>query len=63
LDPTVQISLALGRRYPGLEGIARSYREAEQGLSLGRRLFGPGQVTFFGDLGIYRLLLGPKGKE
>ncbi|MBI3953392.1 MAG: helix-turn-helix domain-containing protein [Chloroflexi bacterium] len=58
-----QVSLALGRRHPGLEGITRSYREAEQGLSLGLRLFGPGHVTYFGDLGIYRLLLGLKGKE
>ena len=58
-----KVSLALGRHHPGLEGIALSYREAEQGLSLGLRLFGPGHITYFGDLGIYRLLLGLKNTQ
>jgi purine catabolism regulator len=31
-------------------------REAEQALSMGRRLFGPDSATSFGDLGLYRLL-------
>ena len=58
-----KVSLALGRHHPGLEGIALSYREAEQGLSLGMRLFGSGHITYFGDLGIYRLLLGLKNTQ
>lgn len=36
---------------------ARALDEAEQALTLGRRLFGEGSVTAFADLGVYRLLL------
>ncbi len=35
----------------------RAYDEAEQALLLGRQLFGPGNITAFSDLGVYRLLL------
>ena len=34
----------------------RAYREADQALSFGRRLFGPASVTDFRDLHVYRLL-------
>jgi purine catabolism regulator len=37
-----------------------SFREAEQALSMGLQLFGPGSVTCFADLGIYRLLFSLK---
>ena len=40
----------------GTAEIASSAREAEQALSMGRRLFGPDSATAFKDLGLYRLL-------
>jgi purine catabolism regulator len=50
------ISVAYGRPRTGIEGIRRSHQEARQALTLGRRLHGPGHLTGFDDLGIYRLI-------
>ncbi len=41
----------------GPSEVATAAREAEQALSIGRRLFGADAVTAFKDLGLYRLLL------
>ncbi|MBI4330541.1 MAG: helix-turn-helix domain-containing protein [Chloroflexi bacterium] len=54
------VALGLGRYYPGAGGIRLSLQEAEQALTLGVRLFGPGSATYFGDLGVYRLLFSLK---
>lgn len=51
-----QLSGGLGRLHPGLEGLSIAYEEAEQALHMSLRLFGTGALTYFGDLGIYRLL-------
>lgn len=50
------ISIAYGRSRAGVEGIRRSHQEARQALTLGRRLGGPGHLTAFDNLGIYRLI-------
>jgi PucR family transcriptional regulator, purine catabolism regulatory protein len=50
------VSLALGRPRAGLAGIRSSYQEARQALTLGRRLNGPGKITRFDELGVYRLI-------
>lgn len=50
------LTVGLGRPYDSPDGVKQSYQEAEQALSMGRRLFGPGSFTFFGDMGVYRLL-------
>jgi len=50
------VSLALGRPRSGLAGIRQSYQEAKQALALGRRLHGPGRITRFDELGVYRLI-------
>lgn len=47
----------LGRYYQNVEGLPKMATEAEKAVTMGLRLFGPGQLTFFGDLGVYRLLL------
>ncbi|HKR97998.1 MAG TPA: helix-turn-helix domain-containing protein [Candidatus Dormibacteraeota bacterium] len=47
----------IGRPRRGVDGVRASYREAEQALSLGRRLPGLGNVISFGQLGLHRLLL------
>lgn len=55
LRPAI-VSAGLGRLHPGLEGLQRGGREAEQALASGRQVFGSGHLTCFADLGIYRLL-------
>jgi len=50
------VSLGVGTLRDGLDGIRRSHQEARQALALGRRLSGPGHVTRFDDLGVYRLI-------
>lgn len=39
----------------------RAYTEAQQALALGRQLFGPNNITAFGDLHVYRLLAELRG--
>jgi purine catabolism regulator len=51
------ISLGMGRSCIAADGLKTSFHEAEQALMIGKRLFGEGSASFFGDLGIYRLLL------
>ena len=58
---TEVISLGVGRVHGGVHGIRRSHQEARQALTLGRRLHGPGHVTSFDDLGIYRLIFAAEG--
>jgi DNA-binding PucR family transcriptional regulator len=50
------LSLGVGTVREGLAGIRRSHAEARQALLLGRRLHGPGRLTVFADLGVYRLI-------
>jgi len=46
----------LGRTAKNLQDIPRSFREAQQALEIGRRLFGENKLHSFAQLGIYRLL-------
>jgi purine catabolism regulator len=55
------VSIAVGRVQQGLAGIRVSYQEAKQALSLGRRLHGPGRVTRFDELGVYRVIFAAEG--
>ena len=50
------ISIGIGRIRRDIEGIRISYREANQALAIGRRIFGHGHVSDFAELGVYRLL-------
>lgn len=54
------ISLGVGAIHVGTSGIRQSHQEAKQALTMSRRLYGPGQVTRFEDLGIYRLLFAAR---
>lgn len=56
------VSVGLGRPKPGIGGVRASYREAEQALTMGTRLFGGARVVAFGDLGLYRLLYAMHGQ-
>ncbi len=55
------VSVGLGRPKPGIAGVRASYREADQALTMGTRLFGSGRVVSFGELGLYRLLYALQG--
>jgi PucR family transcriptional regulator, purine catabolism regulatory protein len=46
----------MGRVAKDIQHISHSYREAQQALEIGRRLFGEGKIHYFAQLGIYRLL-------
>lgn len=50
------VSLGVGRIRHGLDGIRQSHQDARQALTIGRRLHGPGNVTLFERLGVYRLI-------
>jgi sugar diacid utilization regulator len=49
--------VAVGRAYPGLYGIARSYEEAREALTMASRLHADAPVVNAHDLLIYRVLL------
>ncbi|SRR5579875_310783 len=53
---TALYSCGLGRIAGDLQAIPQSFREAQQALEIGRRLFGEGRLHSFARLGIYRLL-------
>jgi PucR family transcriptional regulator, purine catabolism regulatory protein len=53
----------LGRLAKDVQQIPQSYREAQQALEIGRRLFGEGKLHSFARLGIYRLLFHLYGHE
>lgn len=53
---TEVVSMGVGRIRGGLEGIRQSHQDARQALTIGRRLQGPGNVTLFEKLGVYRLI-------
>ena len=55
------VSVGVGHGAPGPAEIARGYREAERALAIAGRLFAPGDLTFFSDLGVHRLLLALDG--
>jgi purine catabolism regulator len=51
-----EYSCGCGRIAQDLQGIPHSFREAQQALEIGRRLFGEGKLHPFARLGVYRLL-------
>lgn len=53
----------IGRLATVVQRIPQSYREAQQALEIGQRLFGEGNLHSFARLGIYRLLYHLYGHE
>jgi len=60
---TAGISCGIGRVAKNLQGIPQAYREAQQALEIGRRLFGEGKLHSFARLGVYRLLFHLNGQS
>jgi purine catabolism regulator len=56
-------SCGVGRVAQDLAGVPQSFREAQQALEIGRRLFGEGQIHSFARLGVYRLLFYLDGQD
>ena len=57
------ITVGIGRVAKDVQQISQSYREAQQALEIGRRLFGEGKIHYFARLGIYRLLFHLYGHQ
>ena len=53
----------IGRVAKNVQQISQSYREAQQALEIGRRLFGENKINYFARLGIYRLLFHLYGHQ
>ncbi len=51
------VSVGIGRFYPDVLLLRRSYQEACEALRLGRRVWGGRSVVHYDDLGVYRLVL------
>ena len=60
---TPAYSIGLGRAVQFLVDIPQSFREAQQALEIGRRLFGENKLHSFSHLGIYRLLFHLEGQS
>lgn len=55
-SPEVTVSIGLGRYCEDVMGIRDGFEQAVQSLSVGRVVNGPGSVTSFDELGVYRIL-------
>jgi hypothetical protein len=58
-----RISVGIGCACASPADLGRSWLEAVQALALGRRRFGEGAITCFGELGIWRFLLESQERE
>src|SRR5579863_849814 len=56
-------SVGIGRTAKKLQAIPQAYREAQQALEIGRKLFGEGKRHSFAQLGIFRLLFHLNGQS
>ncbi len=56
-------SAGIGRIAKNLRAIPQAYREAQQALEIGQKLFGSGKLHSFAQLGIYRLLFHLNGQS
>ncbi len=59
----VHVFGGVGTPQPGIAGVRSSSREAIQALSIAQKTAQSGQVVYFGDLKLYRLLDSLKGIE
>ena len=51
-DTAANICIGIGRYHPGIQGLARSYQDAQAALSLGHHFSGQNQVYCLDDLGV-----------
>lgn len=58
-----RLSCGIGRLARDIMTIPQSYKQAQQALDIGRRLFGDGHLHSFAQLGVYRLLFHLYGHQ
>lgn len=51
-----QYGIGVSRPYPGASGVPVGYQEARMALRLGHKVWGPGAITAYAELGLFRLL-------
>lgn len=56
LGGALTLSVGVGSARPGVEGVRKSFREARRAVAIGERLWGPGCLVAFEELGIFQLL-------
>lgn len=57
------VSVGIGDFYPSILDLGKSYYEARQAVEKGEKIFGPGHITAYYDLGFYGVLGGsPEGQ-
>lgn len=56
-------SIGIGRYYPNLLDISKSFQESQQALDIGMKVWGKNGIYHFDDLGIYQLLSNLKEQE
>lgn len=54
--PFEKIKIGIGRYHPEIEGIRKSFREADQAISLGKMIWSEKSVVHYNDLGVYHLI-------
>lgn len=60
---THTVSVGVGQCSPELLSVPNAFKEAQHALKIGRHTNGAGGVTFFSELGIYRMLLQFAGSQ
>lgn len=61
--PTVSLRIGVGRSGDGAAGLIQSINEAAQALQLSKRIRGANLVSYYGDMGLFRLLLPLQGSD
>lgn len=61
--PGLTVSAGLGEVAAGPAGLARAYREAEEALTVVRKLGGTSKALAYGELGVYGLVLRSSARE
>ncbi|WP_423225177.1 helix-turn-helix domain-containing protein [Candidatus Amarolinea aalborgensis] len=61
--PTVPLRIGVGRSGDGAAGLIQSINEAAQALQLSKRIRGADPVSYYGDMGLFRLLLPLQGGD
>lgn len=62
-NPDVSLSMGVSSAMENIEELKRVYKEAIFAKDIGNKLFGRGKISFYDDLGIYKLISIPDKKE
>jgi len=54
--PAISLAIGIGKHYPSLLDLSRSFQEAKLAIELGKIIYDKQHITHFEDLGIIRLL-------